>query len=182
MMGRLTAGVQRVSEETMAAIGFILQGVSTVALYFAPDPVTLGILSLLFGIGYGTYIPEFALLVRKHYGVEHYGSIFGTLLTSFGIGAFIGPVFEGVSVSSSTGYLPGFLLSAVVSLTVGAHIFTTSRTGKATSSQSRARFGSWTFHTACLNKNQVSRTPWSSTFPRVESRGRLSPSTKTQPS
>jgi len=123
MMGRLTAGVERVNEETMASIGFLLQGASTAALFIANDPFTIGILSVLFGIGYGTYIPEFPLLVRKHYGVKHYGTIFGTLLTSFGIGAFIGPVFEGVSVSSSIGYLPGFALSSIVSLVVGGHLF-----------------------------------------------------------
>lgn len=123
LMGRLTAGIQRVNEETMASIGFLLQGASTAALFIANEPVTIGIFSVLFGIGYGTYIPEFPLLVRKHYGVEHYGTIFGTLLTSFGIGAFIGPVFEGISVSSSTGYLPGFVLSSAVSLIVGAHLF-----------------------------------------------------------
>lgn len=123
MMGRLTAGVERINEETMASIGFIVQGASAAALFVASDPVTISILSVLFGIGYGTYIPEFPLLVKKHYGVEHYGTIFGTLLTSFGIGAFIGPVFEGVSVSSPAGYLPGFVLSSAVSLLVGAHLF-----------------------------------------------------------
>jgi len=122
MVGRLTSGVKRVSEEAMAAAGFILQGVSAAALFFAYDPVTIGVFSLFFGIGYGTYIPEFALLVRKYYGTEYYGSIFGALLTSFGIGAFVGPVFEGVTVSSSGGYLPGFALAAVVSLLVGAHL------------------------------------------------------------
>jgi MFS family permease len=122
LMGRLTAGIQRLNEETIAAIGFLLQGASTAALFLSNDPVTTGILSVFFGIGYGTYIPEFPLLVRKHYGVEHYGTIFGTLLTSFGIGAFIGPVFEGFSVSSSTGFLPGFVLSSAVSLVVGAHL------------------------------------------------------------
>lgn len=123
MAGRITTGAQRASEETVAAAGFVLQGISAAALYFANDPVTIGIFSVLFGIGYGTYIPEFALLVRKYYGLKLYGTIFGTLLTSFGIGAFIGPVFEGTQVSSSAGYLPGFVLSAVVSLAVGAHLF-----------------------------------------------------------
>lgn len=132
LMGRLTAGVERVNEETMASIGFLLQGVSTIALFIANDPVSISILSVLFGIGYGTYIPEFPLLVRKHYGVEHYGTIFGTLLTSFGIGAFIGPVFEGISVSSSTGYLPGFVLSSVVSLVVGAHLLYRGRSRRET--------------------------------------------------
>ena len=121
MAGRLTTGA-RVSEEAMAAIGFVLQGVSALALFFANDPVTIGALSLVFGIGYGTYIPEFALVVRKYYGLALYGTVFGTLLTSFGVGAFIGPVFEGTQVSSSAGYLPGFVLSAAVSLAVGAHL------------------------------------------------------------
>lgn len=127
MAGRLTTGAHRVSEETMAALGFVLQGISAVALYFANDPVTISVSSVAFGIGYGTYIPEFALLVRKYYGLALYGTIFGTLLTSFGIGAFIGPVFEGTQVSSSAGYLPGFVLSAVVSLAVGAHLFVMGR-------------------------------------------------------
>jgi len=127
LAGRLTAGVKRFTEETMAAIGFILQGICAVGLFVANNAVMMGAISVLFGIGYGTYIPEFALLVRKYYGVDHYGTIFGTLLTSFGIGAFIGPVFEGISVSSSLGYLPGFLLAAVVSLATGLHLLIVGR-------------------------------------------------------
>src|SRR5207237_3513661 len=111
----------------MAAIGFLLQGVCAAGLFVADNSVTIEVLSVLFGIGYGIYIPEFALLVRKYFGVDHYGTIFGVLLTSFGIGAFIGPVFEGISVSSSLGYLPGFLLAALVSLTVGVHILIADR-------------------------------------------------------
>jgi len=127
LTGRLTAGVQRFSEETIAAVGFILQGFCAAGLFVANDAVTIGVFSVLFGIGYGTYIPEFALLVRKYYGMDHYSTIFGILLTSFGIGAFIGPVFEGIAVSSSFGYFPGFLLAAAVSLIVGGHLFIVGR-------------------------------------------------------
>jgi len=136
LMGRLTAGIQRVNEETMASLGFLVQGASAAALFLAHDSLTIGVLSVIFGIGYGAYIPEFPLLVRKHYGIEHYGTIFGTLLTSFGIGAFIGPVFEGISVSSSAGYLPGFALSSLVSLVVGAHLLVRGRQGRASKSSS----------------------------------------------
>ena len=107
----------------MAALGFILQGACAVALFVSNNPAAIGVLSILFGIGYGTYIPEFALLVRKYYGVENYGTIFGTLLTSFGIGAFIGPVFEGTEVSSGGGYLAGFVLATVVSIAAGIHLW-----------------------------------------------------------
>src|SRR5438046_3691542 len=127
LTGRLTVRVQRFNEETMAAFGFILQGICSAALLLARDTVKIGDFSVPFAIGYGIYIPEFALLVRKYYGLDHYGTIFGTLLTSFGIGAFIGPVFEGISVSSSLGYLPGFLLAAVVSLATGLHLIIVGR-------------------------------------------------------
>jgi len=111
----------------MAATGFIIQGFCAAGLFLANDAVTIGVFSVLFGIGYGTYIPEFALLVRKYYGMDHYSTIFGILLTSFGIGAFIGPVFEGIAISSSLGYLPGFLLAAAVSLAVGVHLLIVGR-------------------------------------------------------
>src|SRR5437879_10120174 len=106
----------------MAAIGFILQGICAVGLFVANNEVMIGGLSVLFGIGYGTYIPEFALLVRKYYGMDRYSTIFRILLTSFGIGAFIGPVFEGIAVSSSPAYLPGFLLSPAPSFAVAVLI------------------------------------------------------------
>src|SRR5437879_7806381 len=117
----------RCTDETTPASGLILQGLCAARLFIADSALTIGVLSVPFGIGYGTYIPEFALLVRKYYGVDHYGTIFGVLLTSFGIGAFIGPVFEGISVSSSLGYLPGFLLAALVSLAVGVHLLIVGR-------------------------------------------------------
>ena len=122
LAGRLTTGVKRVSEEEMAAFGFILQGACAAGLYLSRDVFTIAVLSLLFGVGYGAYIPEFALMVRKHYGVAHYGTIFGTLLTSFGIGAFIGPVFEGSLVTATGGYALGFVLAASVSIAVGLHL------------------------------------------------------------
>jgi MFS transporter, OFA family, oxalate/formate antiporter len=122
LIGRLTASIQGVTEEMLAATGFILQGICAISLFLSNNTLTTGVLSVLFGIGYGAYVPEFALLVRKYYGLQHYGTIFGVLMTSFGIGAFIGPVFEGVAVSSALGYFPGFLLATIVSLAVGVHL------------------------------------------------------------
>src|SRR5207247_7997176 len=60
LTGRLTAGVKSLNEETMAAIGFIIQGICAAALFLATDPVTIGVISVLFGIGYGTSMPAFA--------------------------------------------------------------------------------------------------------------------------
>ncbi|MDV3293392.1 MAG: MFS transporter [Nitrososphaerales archaeon] len=122
LAGRLTTGTHRIREETVAAVGFLLQGACAVGLYFSSSVALVAVFALLFGVGYGAYIPEFALLVRKYFGVESYGSIFGTLLTSFGIGAFIGSAFEGSEVSSTGGFIFGFLLAAGASIVVGTHL------------------------------------------------------------
>jgi MFS family permease len=132
LFGRLTTGVKKGGEEKLAAFGFILQGICAAGLYLSGDLVSITILSLLFGVGYGAYIPEFALMVRKHYGVAHYGTIFGTLLTSFGIGAFVGPVLEGSFVTATGGYSLGFFLAAAVSISVGLHLFYIGGHGKGT--------------------------------------------------
>ena len=119
LAGRLTAGAKRVNEETMAALGFVVQGVAAAGLLLASDVVAIAFFAFVFGIGYGAYIPEFALIVRKYFGMERYGSIFGTLLTSFGIGAFVGPVFEGNLVTLTGGYALGFELASATSVLSG---------------------------------------------------------------
>lgn len=119
LAGRLTTGIKRIGEEGMAALGFIIQGVSALGLLLATGILSIALAALFFGVGYGAYIPEFALIVRKYFGMDRYGSIFGTLLTSFGIGAFSGPVFEGALVTATGVYALGFEVAAVVSVLSG---------------------------------------------------------------
>jgi MFS transporter, OFA family, oxalate/formate antiporter len=125
--GRFASRTNRTSEETVASLGFILQGVCIAALVFSNNLLSAAVVSLIFGIGYGVYIPQFALLIRKHFGTETYGTTFGLLLTSFGIGAFIGPVFEGYQLSVSGDYSLGFYVAAVVSTAVGLHLLLSQR-------------------------------------------------------
>ena len=120
LAGRLTSGTMRASEETVAALGFMVQGVSALGLLLSYNVLAIAVSALFFGVGYGAYIPEFALIVRKYFGMERYGSIFGTLLTSFGIGAFVGPVLEGSLVTATGAYALGFEVAAAVSVASGA--------------------------------------------------------------
>jgi len=121
MIGRIATGL-KLSEEKLASIGFLLQGFSILTFIFIYDPISILLFSLLFGIGYGMYIPQFSLLIRKNYGTAQYGTIFGMLLTSFGLGAFIGPVFEGYLITYNIGYVIGFISSSLCSIIVGLHI------------------------------------------------------------
>jgi len=121
IFGRFTAGSNRLSEEEISGLSFIIQGIAAVLLLFARGIVPVVLLSLLFGVGYGGYIPEFALLVKKYFGLNTYGAVLGLLLTSYGIGAFAGPIFEGYVVEISGSFTFGFLIAGFVCIVVGVH-------------------------------------------------------------
>ncbi len=121
MLGRMLTNFQRLGEEEIAAFGFVLQGVTAVALLYEPNLAAAYLLSFLFGIGYGGYIPEFAFIVRKYYGISDYGKLMGVLLTSFGIGAFVGPSLGGVILTAEGSYSLMFWVAGASSVVVGLH-------------------------------------------------------------
>jgi MFS family permease len=121
IVGRLTTGIKSLSEEQVSGLSFVLQGISTILILFSRDFIVLALLSLAFGIGYGGYIPEFALLTRKYFGVKAYAAIFGLLLTSYSIGAFAGPLFEGYSLEVFGNFAVGFYVAGLASIIVGVH-------------------------------------------------------------
>jgi predicted MFS family arabinose efflux permease len=127
ILGRFAAGLKRLTEEEISGLSFIIQGISTLFLLYARDVVTVAVLSLIFGVGYGGYIPQFALIVRKDFGLKNYGAIFGLLLTSYALGASAGPIFEASSVEISGTFTIGFYLAAFTSLIVGIHQILSSR-------------------------------------------------------
>ena len=90
-------------------------------MLYARSSIAIVSLSLLFGVGYGGYIPEFALLIKKYFGMIDYGAIFGLLLTSYSLGAFIGPIFEAYMLETSGTFAAGFLIAGFASVIVGAH-------------------------------------------------------------
>jgi OFA family oxalate/formate antiporter-like MFS transporter len=130
ILGRFAAGLKWLTEEQILGLSFVIQGISTVFLLYARDLITVAVWSLIFGIGYGGYIPEFALIVRKYFGLRDYGAIFGLLLTSYAIGAFAGPIFEAFSLEVSGTFTIGFYLAAVVSVLVGLHQLASERISK----------------------------------------------------
>jgi MFS family permease len=121
ILGRFESGLKWLSEEQISGLSFIIQGISAFFLLYARDVVSVVVLSLLFGVGYGGYIPEFALLIRKYFGIREYGAVFGLLLTSYALGAFAGPVFEGFILQTSGSFTMGFYLAAIMSCLVGLH-------------------------------------------------------------
>jgi MFS family permease len=129
MVGRFTAGSKRLSEEEISGLSFVVQGISAALLLSARSLFAVILFSLSFGVGYGGYIPEFALLVKKYFGMNEYGAILGLLLTSYGVGAFVGPIFEAYVLEVSGAFTIGFLAASAVSVIVGVHQIVLHRIG-----------------------------------------------------
>jgi len=121
MVGRVSTYLRGVSEETVSALSFVLQGGSALAMLYANNILLIYILSFVFGVGYGGYIPQFALIIRRLYGINYYSGVFGLLLTSFGIGASTGPLFGGYELMLTRGYSEMFYVAAFTSILIGVH-------------------------------------------------------------
>lgn len=121
IIGRLFTRIEKISEEQIAALSFLLQGICSIIIFYSNSFETIYLASFVFGIGYGGYIPQFALMIRKRYGLTLYGGIFGILLTSFGIGAFFGPVVGAIGRSLSGSYALIFYLAFFWSVAIGLH-------------------------------------------------------------
>jgi len=121
IFGRIASGLKQLSEEQISGLSFVIQGVSAFFLLYSRDWFSVVIFSLAFGVGYGGYIPQFALLVRKYFGMVEYGSIFGLLLTSYAIGASAGPILEGFTLQALGTFTLGFYLATIISCIVGIH-------------------------------------------------------------
>ena len=121
MIGRLFTRIERISEEQITSLSFLLQGFTSLVLFYSGNYLVLYPAAFVFGIGYGGYIPQFALIIRKRFGLALYGGIFGILLTSFGIGAFFGPVIGAITHSISASFAPIFYLASAWSIVIGVH-------------------------------------------------------------
>lgn len=132
IIGRFLTRLEAISEEQIIGLSFLLQGFSSIALFYSTSFFTICVAAFAFGIGYGGYIPQFALIIRKRYGLALYGGIFGLLLTSFGVGAFLGPALGGIDLSISHSYTLIFYLAGITSILIGLHQLISLRKDKAT--------------------------------------------------
>ena len=126
VIGRLFSGFlsRRLAENRIVFICFLLQGVSTLAFILGQNLWIFYFSSLIFGIVYGGYVPQFPILAKEFFGVKSYGLIYGVISCGYGLGTLIGPPILGGYVSYAIGsYFPTFLLSAIFSMIAGAIAF-----------------------------------------------------------
>ncbi|GAL26210.1 oxalate/formate antiporter [Vibrio variabilis] len=114
--GRIAAGIlsDKIGGVRTLMLAFILQGVNMVLFSTFTSEFMLIIGTAVAAVGYGTLLAVFPSLTAEYYGLKNYGTNYGVLYTSWGIGGAIGAAIVGYSMTHGGGYNLAYTISAVM--------------------------------------------------------------------
>jgi len=114
--GRVAAGIlsDKIGGVRTLLLAFILQGANMVLFATFNTELTLIIGTAIAAVGYGTLLAVFPSLTAEFYGLKNYGTNYGVLYTSWGIGGAIGAAVVGFSMTNGGGYGLAYTVSAVM--------------------------------------------------------------------
>ncbi|MCG9575270.1 OFA family MFS transporter [Vibrio tubiashii] len=112
--GRLAAGLlsDKIGAVKTLALAMGLQTVNMLLFTQYDTSLSLIVGAGLAGIGYGTLLAVFPSVMADLYGLKHFGTNYGILYTSWGMGGFIGPVLAAWSIDSFGSYDLSYLICA----------------------------------------------------------------------
>lgn len=105
----------RFGKTTVLAIAMGLTAVLLFLLAQAADLGTFYIVTALYGMFYGSTIPNILSLGSSLFGMKAVGAIIGTLTLGYLAGAAIGPVLGGCIFDATGSYYIAFLITAIAS-------------------------------------------------------------------
>jgi MFS family permease len=116
IVGMIVLGnaADRIGNRLVFIIGFALMATSLVLLIFADKEWMLYLFAAVFGFGHGGFSSSESPLVAKLFGLKAHGSILGTAVLGFSIGAGIGPLLAGYTFDLSGTYQLAFLVCALI--------------------------------------------------------------------
>ncbi|MGR5306620.1 L-lactate MFS transporter [Vibrio mediterranei] len=114
--GRIAAGIlsDKIGGIRTLMLAFILQGVNMVMFSTFTSEFMLIIGTAVAAVGYGTLLAVFPSLTAEYYGLKNYGTNYGVLYTSWGIGGAIGAAIVGYSMTHGGGYNLAYTISAAM--------------------------------------------------------------------
>jgi MFS family permease len=98
------------------AIWYVLLGLSTLSAFAVEGVVSTMLFALGRGIVHGGLVTESGVLAKHVFGPRHVDRVLPVYAGSFAVGSAIGPVTLAMIVDRTSGYGPGFLLFAGLSL------------------------------------------------------------------
>jgi len=112
--GRVAAGMlsDKIGCVRTLMLAFILQGVNMFMFSSYDTEIMLIVGTAAAALGYGTLLAVFPSLSAEYYGLKNYGTNYGVLYTSWGIGGAIGAAIVGFSMTQGGGYDLAYTISA----------------------------------------------------------------------
>ncbi|EKY3318732.1 OFA family MFS transporter [Vibrio cholerae] len=114
--GRVAAGIlsDKIGGVRTLLLAFLLQGGNMVLFATFDSEFTLIIGTAIAAVGYGTLLAVFPSITAEFYGLKNYGTNYGGLYTSWGIGGAIGAAVVGYSMTHGGGYNLAYTISAAM--------------------------------------------------------------------
>ncbi len=114
--GRVAAGIlsDKIGGVRTLLLAFLLQGGNMVLFATFDSEFTLIIGTAIAAGGYGTLLAVFPSITAEFYGLKNYGTNYGVLYTSWGIGGAIGAAVGGYSMTHGGGYNLAYPISAAM--------------------------------------------------------------------
>lgn len=114
--GRVAAGILSdiIGGVRTLLLAFLLQGGNMVLFATFDSEFTLIIGTAIAAVGYGTLLAVFPSITAEFYGLKNYGTNYGVLYTSWGIGGAIGAAVVGYSMTHGGGYNLAYTISAAM--------------------------------------------------------------------
>ncbi|CCN81609.1 putative OXALATE:FORMATE ANTIPORTER [Vibrio nigripulchritudo SFn27] len=114
--GRVAAGIlsDKIGGVRTLLLAFVLQGINMVLFATFTSEFTLIIGTAIAAVGYGTLLAVFPSITAEYYGLKNYGTNYGVLYTSWGIGGAIGAAVVGYSMTNGGGFGLAYTISAVM--------------------------------------------------------------------
>ncbi|HFG2013979.1 TPA: OFA family MFS transporter [Vibrio cholerae] len=114
--GRVAAGIlsDKIGGVRTLLLAFLLQGGNMVLFATFDSEFTLIIGTAIAAVGYGTLLAVFPSITAEFYGLKNYGTNYGVLYTSWGIGGAIGTAVVGYSMTHGGGYNLAYTISAAM--------------------------------------------------------------------
>ncbi|EOW9434551.1 OFA family MFS transporter [Vibrio cholerae] len=114
--GRVAAGIlsDKIGGVRTLLLAFLLQGGNMVLFATFDSEFTLIIGTTIAAVGYGMLLAVFPSITAEFYGLKNYGTNYGVLYTSWGIGGAIGAAVVGYSMTHGGGYNLAYTISAAM--------------------------------------------------------------------
>lgn len=130
IIGRLGTGalLDRFPAHVVGAGAFLIPLVACLLLLFDGESrASQAAAAAFFGLTVGAEVDVIAYLATRHFGLEHFGALFGALVTALALGTALGPLAAGATFDRYESYAPFLVLTMVLMASSSVALATLSR-------------------------------------------------------